>query len=116
MFTRTMIYHAIRLPTGEVVVLHPDYMAATTKIVDNEDDYIRELRGGWAKTPQEAYALHEDQEQALGQAAAERVYADRHMSEAAKKEADAADDRTSKHLPEIPETPKRGSHPPTRKR
>jgi len=121
MFPRTMIYHAIRIPTGEVVVLHPDYMAATTKIVDNEDDYMLELRRGWSKTPQEAYNAREREEQAIGQAAAERVFTDRHMSEAAKKEADAADDKTSKHLPEIPETPKRApshspTHPPTRKR
>jgi len=51
----------------------------------------------------EAYVI--ELEQTVAVAAAERAASDRHMSEKAKAEAQRADDATSQHVGEVPETP-----------
>ena len=73
-----------------------------------EDRVAEALRtgAGWRTTPGEAYAVAEQAEHDLGQAAAERAASDRRMSRQAQAEAAEADAATARHLGEIPETPK----------
>lgn len=52
-----------------------------------------------------AAAAYDRQQQAFAVAAAERNFADRHLSEAARAESHAAEQASSRHLGEIPETP-----------
>jgi hypothetical protein len=111
MFPRTMVYRAQKLRNGKVVVLEPDYLPVTTKIVDTEGDYQLALSCGWCPHPMDALKRFEEEEQALGQIAAERAYRDSLMSAPAQREADAIDRQTVKHLGEIPEQPRRRGRP-----
>ena len=68
------------------------------------------LSRGYARGRVAAEQAVMDAEQAAAKAAANRAFHERRMSEAARAEAQAADEATGKHLGEIPETPirKRG--------
>lgn len=78
------------------------------RIVQNEDEERAALNDGWRPTPVEALEAFEAREQAIGNAAAERAFRDRSMSEKAQREAASADAEAFEHLPEIPRTPTRG--------
>lgn len=62
---------------------------------------------GWLPNPERARVAEETRQAAVGIAAAERAYADRSLSAAARAEADAADAGTARHLGEIPVRPTR---------
>ncbi len=81
-------------------------VAVVERIVAEDEAQARNLasRGFFSGVAAAAAAL-EAAEQALAVAAAERNYADRHMSVDAKAEAQAADDATGAHLGSVPETP-----------
>ncbi|MEK9725817.1 MAG: hypothetical protein VW405_20360 [Rhodospirillaceae bacterium] len=78
------------------------------RIVHSEAEMARAMEDGWRRTPAEAVAYLEGREKDRATATAERNYADRNMSEPAKREAAAAVAAVGgEHLPELPEQPKR---------
>lgn len=83
---------------------------AETKIVHDSLGESVALGQGWSLTQEAAIAAVGARQLELAKAAANRVYNERWMSEAAKAEARAADETTIAHLGEIPATPikKRG--------
>ena len=85
------------------------FCASCQKIVNDEQELAKALEQGWRPTPQEAMERHEAKEQAIGEAAANRAWSERNMSDAAKAEAAAVDASTEDHVPTIPETPIRRS-------
>src|SRR4030095_11446009 len=62
---------------------------------------------GWPPPPERARDPETMQQAAVGIAAAERAWDDRHLSPAAQAEAAAVDLATLRHLPEIPPQPQR---------
>jgi hypothetical protein len=62
---------------------------------------------GWGPDPEQARAVEAARLADLGTAAAERAWADRHMSAPAQAEAAAVERETLAHLPEIPARPTR---------
>lgn len=70
-------------------------------IVRSEDEERRALENGWCPSLKDAKEAYEARERAIGRAAAERIHADRNMSEKAQQEAAAADAATPEHVPEI---------------
>ncbi len=104
---RTTLFKAIKHANGKVVVLDVDTLTATTKVV-TERDYDLSKSLGWCDSPADALAQFEHEEEAVGNDAAVRAFDDRHLSEAAKQEAEVVESRTVRHLPEIPEAPKKG--------
>lgn len=70
--------------------------------VRNQQEFDRAIAQGWVQGQDEAMSRAESFEREMGQAAAERAYADRNMGELAKRESSAAEDATSDHLPEVP--------------
>ena len=85
------------------------FNASCQKTVKSEDELRVALEQGWRPTPQEALERFDAKERAIGDAAANRAWSERNMSEAAKAEAAAVDASTEDHVPTIPETPIRRS-------
>lgn len=108
---RTMLYKAIRRSDGRHVVIDPSSLQQTTKIVDNDGDYLLAKSLGWCSSPQEALDRLEADEAEQGVNAAIRAYDDRRMSPEAQAEAEAVESRSMKHLAEIPEAPKKRGRP-----
>ena len=78
------------------------------RIVQDDAERSRAIEDGWRDTPDEAIAFVNARDDQVSQATAEREYADRNVSDAAKKEIRAAKDAVgNEHLPEIPEKPVR---------
>lgn len=98
-----MLYRAIRRPDGRHVVLDPDHMSHTTKIVDNDRDYDLAMSLGWVGHPVQALERLETAEDAVSTDAAIRAYDDRRLSPEAQQEAAVIESTTVRHLPEIPE-------------
>lgn len=73
------------------------------------------LSRGWSLTQEAAIEAIHAQDRDIAQAAAERAFSDRRMSERAQAEARAADDATPAHVPVVPETPIRKRRPYVRK-
>lgn len=74
--------------------------------VRNEAEMQKAMENGWRESPDEAVAYLRGRDDARGQAAAERNYADRGMSELAKAEKSKIEREAGMHLEEIPEQPK----------
>lgn len=100
---RTMLYRAIRRQDGRHVVLDPDHMSHTTKIVDNDRDYDLAISLGWVGHPMQALERLESAEDAVSTDAAIRAYDDRRLSPEAQQEVAIIESTTVRHLPEIPE-------------
>lgn len=107
---RTTVYRAIKLATGKVVCVDAAHLQQTSKVV-TEQDYDLAKSLGWSDSPHEAMTRFEAEEQALGDEANHRAYGERNMSELAKTEAQQVESRTIRHLPEIPEAPKKRGRP-----
>lgn len=74
------------------------------RIVKDEQEMSRAAEDGWRESPQEAVEYLERRETARADAAAERAYADRNMSEPAKREILAEQNATGgEHIPAMPE-------------
>src|SRR4029077_7008533 len=114
-----MLYKAQRLPNQQFACLvsmpdpysyeRPDQyqqailMAETfnrgcTKIVANESEERIAKGQGWANSVLDAMTLHEAQEKAIGNAAAETAYQARRMSEQAREEYTQAEATTHQHV------------------
>lgn len=103
----TTLFRALKLRTGKVVCVDASVIGETTKVVRNSDEYYKAKGQGWCDSPEDALELFESEEQAVGNAAAERAYADQFMSEPAQREADAYERTVTSHVPEIPDVPLR---------
>lgn len=81
------------------------------KTVNDETEYRQAYGLGWRSTPQEALELLDAEDANVFKVTAERHASDARMTEAARREAEAADQSTLKQLPTIPEKPtdKRGA-------
>lgn len=77
------------------------------RIVGTASEEDAAQANGWLPHPQRAWDAEEARQAAKGTAAAERAWDDRRLSVAAQAEAAAVDAATAKHLPEIPEKPRR---------
>lgn len=82
--------------------------------VNDESEHRKALEAGWRNTPQEAMEFCEARDNIVSNLTAERHYTDARMSEPAQREAEAADLAAGlKHVPSIPEQPKkRRGRPP----
>ena len=107
---RTTVFKAIKLATGQVVCVHPHHLTETTKVV-TEKDYDLAKSLGWCDSPQEALDRFEHEEQQIAADAMTRQYEDRTMSDRAQTEAQAVESTTVRHLPEIPEAPRKRGRP-----
>ena len=110
-FHRTTIFRAVKRPDGKVVCIDTDYLQQTTKVVASEGEYLILKGQGWTDDPQSAMDRFEEEEQALGRAAAERAFTDQTMSEAAQEEAKAYESTVFQHVPEMPEVAKKRGRP-----
>lgn len=72
---------------------------------DENDQALQEAQGFVAGGKQAAADRYDAMQQEIAKLAANRNYNDRNMSEAAKAESNAAEQASSRHLAEIPETP-----------
>lgn len=81
---------------------------ACFKEVPSFEEHMKAKEQGWRDHPDDAIAYCEEQEKAISTSAAERAGADRWMGEQARAEAQAADDATEFHVPEVPEKRKPG--------
>ncbi len=81
-----------------------------TKIVSDESQERMALGSGWSDGQQSALDAVEARNLEFAKLAANRAYNEKWMSESARSEANAIDEQTIQHLPEIPSTPikKRG--------
>lgn len=71
-------------------------------VVRDQYEKDRAVAQGWRETPAEALEAYEQAQIAIGDAAAERLYADQRMSAQAKAEAKAADEATHEHVGDVP--------------
>lgn len=108
---RTMLYKAFKCANGRVVCVDADYLAHTTKIVSSQGEYDLSRSLGWCDDPQAALDQFEREECQLGEDAAVRAYDDRRLSDGAKTEAQQVESTTVRHLPDIPEAPKKRGRP-----
>lgn len=76
-------------------------------IVHSDDEKANMLSRGWCLTSDEALAAYEREQQAIGDAAAERLFRDQGMTANAKREAEAVDRATHAHVGDIPAPKKR---------
>lgn len=116
-----MLYKARRPETGgPLAVINPRderFSEANCLTVGDAHEEQRAKDDGWRNTPAEAIARAEAFEDAISVAAAERQNAEKRMSEKARAEAQAVDDATFEHVPEITpalvaEVKKRRGRPP----
>lgn len=79
------------------------------RTVNDQMEFQRAMEAGFRESPTEAVEYLEAKQRAIADAAAERNYADRNMSDAAKAEATAAVHKAfneeGSHLPEVPRQP-----------
>lgn len=89
-----------------------DFTKRCQVIVRSDMEKANYLSRGWALTQDDALAVYEQQQETLAIAAAERLYSDQRLSTKARREADAVDRATDKHLGDLPvPRKKRGRKP-----
>ena len=81
------------------------YRISGCKTVKSEDEELIAMGQGWSSTQEEALAEAPKRQRALSELAANRVHNEQWMSDKARAEAQAADESSAQHLPEIPTTP-----------
>lgn len=79
------------------------------RIVNTEEEHRIAKNDGWCDSTEAALEEYERRRMKDADITANRHYHDQFMSDAARREADAADASTDAHLPAIPETPVRRS-------
>lgn len=124
-----MLYKPQRLPTGRfacmmetpdpyafarpdefnrAVVMKESFDRTCQRIVRDESQERLAAGQGWRDTVAKAMELHEQNEQAIGNAAAEAAFAAARMSERAREEFKAAGESTHQHVADVTKS-KRGS-------
>ena len=81
------------------------------RIVKDERELQKAYEEGYRGDPVEAVEYLKAKDRAISTATAERHYADQKMSEAAQREAAAADAASDEHVPEVPEKPRKRGRP-----
>jgi hypothetical protein len=123
-----MLYKAQRQPNGQYACMPPaphpyayekpeqlqqaivawESFSRTCWRTVNDESQERLAKGqGWAEDPTAAMELHEKEQQAIGNAAAEAAYAARSMSEKARAELTSVEAATHQHVTDVT-GPKRG--------
>jgi hypothetical protein len=119
-----MLYKAQRNPMTNqyVVAIAEDYLsldkttvllgveafnATCQKTVNDQREEERAYADGWRDHPQKAMDYHTGVEKEKAVEHAVRNYTDRNMGEKAKAEIAAVESKSTQHVPEIPEKPKR---------
>lgn len=106
-FCPTTLFKGIREASGRHVCIHADYLTQTTKVVKTIEDYHLAKSLGWCDEPHEALARLEAEDTKTAEAACERAYDDRNLSEPARAELEAVEEATMQHVLD-PVIPKRG--------
>jgi hypothetical protein len=106
-----MLYKAVRLPNGQpgcflpMTSVHDEQAEAFAKrcqlTVENESQAREAYKDGWRATVADALEAYEQQQQAIGDAAAEVAAAAQRMSARAQDELRAADAATADHVTDI---------------
>ena len=117
-----MLYRAQRLPNGQAgclaqapnpyafergeaferaVLMVESFNRSCTRIVSDESQERIAIGQGWALDPQAAMAVYEQEQQAIGNAAAEAAYAAQGMTSKARDELKAADASTHQHVTDV---------------
>ena len=117
-----MLYRAQRLPNGQSGCLaqHPNpytferadqferavlmvesFNRSCTRVVSDESQERIAIGQGWALDPKAAMAVYEQEQQAIGNAAAEAAYAAQGMTSKARAELTAADASTHQHVTDV---------------
>ena len=86
---------------SQAILLKESFDKACYKIVDDEGQERLAKGQGWSLSQKEAMDLHEREEQAMGDASAEMLYAARGMSDKANREIAAAADTTHEHVVDV---------------
>ena len=81
------------------------FNVSCTRVVQDDIEMKQARSEGWRESPQEALDAQWGWEKEMGQAAAERAFADRNMSEKAKEEAKVFEASTPNIIASIPEAP-----------
>lgn len=97
----------ISLDKTVVLLSAEQFNASCQLIVNDEAEFRKALDEGWRESPKAALDHYEALQDSIAQAAAFRAHEDRNMSEKAKAEAQKAEEGTSKHVPVIPEQPRK---------
>lgn len=92
-----MLYRARRADGGPQIDSH--------LVVESEREESVERMRGWHPTQEGAIEAIHAEDREFARLAAERHYHERHMSDGAQREARAAEEEASGHLPAVPETP-----------
>lgn len=79
-----------------------EFTRACQLTVRNQHEHDRAVAQGWVLGQEKALEEAQKWEKAIADAAAHRHYEDRNMSEAAQREAAAADNATTDHVAEVP--------------
>jgi hypothetical protein len=100
-----MLYRATKRPSGGPFICvdpHDEkFSAQNQRTVHNAEEEARAIDEGWRKSPEAAVEFALSLEKAVADAAAERHFADRRLSEKARAEAAEVDDATAEHVPVI---------------
>lgn len=100
-----MLFKARKRPTGGgFIVIDPfdeQWSAQNCRTVQDEAEERRAIGEGWSLDTEAAKAKAEEEEYGVSRATAERMDAERRMSEKARAEAALVDASTSEHVPEI---------------
>ena len=103
-----MLYRAIE-DGNQIILDDPQHCRVIAHSADHE---ARLVRDGWCHSVPEAREAAEKAQEAIAEAAAERVFAEQRMSEMAQREAAAIDAAgAGRHVPEIPEAPRKRGRP-----
>lgn len=84
---------------------------STSRIVRDRAEEEQAVKDGWRTSPDAALEYRTTLEEAVAEAAAERAYRDRTMSEAAKAEMAAAEADTHEHVLDVPAPKRRPGRP-----
>ena len=117
-----MLYRAQPLPNGQTaclaqapnpytferpeaferaVLMVESFNRSCTRIVSDEGQERIAIGQGWALDPKAAMAVYEQEQQAIGNAAAEAAYAAQGMTSKAREELKAADASTHQHVTDV---------------
>ena len=83
------------------VLMVESFNRSCTRIVSDESQERIAIGQGWALDPKAAMAVYEQEQQAIGNAAAEAAYAAQGMTSKAREELKAADASTHQHVTDV---------------
>lgn len=94
----------VSLDQTRVILSAEQFNSSCQLVVNDERELERARSDGWRKSPKEAMERWDNIQHEIAVAAAERNYTDRNISDAAKAEVAAVEQKSVKHIAEIPES------------